>query len=282
MRVYYNEVDSSKCSDLRKLIKAGLLPKGDIDNRSIALVEASDLRGYDQCHFFAGMGAWAEATKELELTGPIWTGSCPCQPFSDAGLKKGEKDDRHLFPVWHQLITQCKPAVVFGEQVASKAGLNWLDNVCSSMERCGYAFSAAILPAAAAGAPHERKRTYFSAVENSYCLRGTRTVGVWSQAEEAADNSQHPGNELRLSAEYADSGLPVQGMGFWRTGTYIESRSGVLRPIQPGLVPVANGGSKEMGQSSARLIKLYGDAIVLPLAREFVLAAQDAIFDCYG
>ncbi|MFZ5832382.1 MAG: DNA cytosine methyltransferase, partial [Planctomycetota bacterium] len=83
---YYNDHDEYACEWLRNLIRDGLIPPGDVDSRSIADVQGSDLDGYTQCHFFAGIGGWPLA---LQLAGwpatePVWTGSCPCQPFSAA------------------------------------------------------------------------------------------------------------------------------------------------------------------------------------------------------
>ena len=54
--------------------------------------------------------------------GPVWTGSCPCQPFSSAGLRAGSDDPRHLWPAWFRLIRECRPDTVFGEQVP---GADW-------------------------------------------------------------------------------------------------------------------------------------------------------------
>ena len=87
MKSYYNEHDPKAAAWLRELIKAGLIPDGDVDERSIAEVKPDELRHYTQCHFFAGIGGWSLA---LQLAGwsadkPVWTGSCPCQPFSAAG-----------------------------------------------------------------------------------------------------------------------------------------------------------------------------------------------------
>lgn len=86
-----------------------------------------------------------------------------CQPFSDAGARSGVRDPRHLWPAWFALIEQCQPPVVFGEQVASRAGLAWLDLVFADMERCGYSVGAADLCAAGIGVPHLRQRLYFVA-----------------------------------------------------------------------------------------------------------------------
>lgn len=119
MTAYYNEIDPYAAQWLRNLIKAGHIAPGDVDERSILEVHADDLRSYDQAHFFAGIGGWSVA---FRLAGwdddrPVWTGSCPCQPFSAAGAGKATDDGRHLWPAWFPLITERRPPVVFGEQV---------------------------------------------------------------------------------------------------------------------------------------------------------------------
>src|SRR5690606_329182 len=68
-----------------------------------------------------------------------WTGSCPCQPFSSAGKRQGERDKRHLWPEFYRLIAECNPPVVFGEQVASPLGRKWLTGVRADLEALGYA-----------------------------------------------------------------------------------------------------------------------------------------------
>lgn len=281
MRIYYNEFDPAKVRLLKLLMDSGELPFGDIDGRSIDDVDESDLIGYDQCHFFAGVGAWAVAVKDLEFRGTVWTGSCPCQPFSQGGLKKGVEDERHLFPRWHHLIKQRKPAIVFGEQVASELGRAWLDAVRASLESAGYSFAASILPAASVGAPHDRPRTYFVSVENSYSARGLRTVRTPSDFGWKAAKRRNSGDGMRVQKKSSDSGVRVPVLGdLWGNPRYIEARIGVLRQIQPGLVPVVNGVPQQLGVSSGTLIKAFGDAIVLPLAREFVLSAHEAICEC--
>jgi DNA (cytosine-5)-methyltransferase 1 len=164
MAAYYNENDPFAAAWLRKLIAAGHIASGEVDERSIVDVQPDDLRGYRQCHFFAGIGGWPYA---LQLAGwgdrPVWSGSCPCQPFSAAGDQRGSADERHLWPAWFRLIRECRPAAVFGEQVAGAAGLAWLDHVLADLEECGYAAAAADLCAAGAGAPHIRQRLYFVA-----------------------------------------------------------------------------------------------------------------------
>lgn len=190
MNAYYNEHDLKSAAWLRELIRGGHIAPGDVDERSIADVQPGDLDGYAQCHFFAGIGGWSLA---LRLAGvaderAVWTGSCPCQPFSCAGLQLGTDDERHLWPHFLRLIAQRKPSVVLGEQVASPAALLWLDGVFTDLEGAGYACGAADLCAAGAGedaegrivrggeaawerivvgAPHIRQRIYWVANADS-------------------------------------------------------------------------------------------------------------------
>ena len=164
---YYNEIDPYAAQWLRNLIKAGHIADGEVDTRSIVDVSPDDLRGFTQCHFFAGIGGWSHA---LRLAGwsddrPIWTGSCPCQPFSVAGKGAGTDDPRHLWPHFHRLITACRPPVVMGEQVAGQAGYSWLDGVRSDLEREGYASRGVDIPACAVDAPHIRQRLYWVACD---------------------------------------------------------------------------------------------------------------------
>jgi DNA (cytosine-5)-methyltransferase 1 len=162
---YYNEFDPKAAAWIRELIKAGEIPDGVVDERSISDVQPDELRGFTQCHFFAGIGGWSYA---LKLAGwpsdrPVWTGSCPCQPFSTAGKQLGTADDRHLWPVFFRLIAECHPVVVFGEQVASAIGKGWLDGVSADLESEGYACGATVLGAHSVGAPHIRQRLYWVA-----------------------------------------------------------------------------------------------------------------------
>lgn len=175
---YYNEIDPYAAKWLRNLIYAGLIPEGDVDERSIEDVKPAELRGYTQCHFFAGIAGWPLA---LQLAGipadrPLWTGSCPCQPFSVAGKGAGAADERHLWPAWFHLIRQCKPPIVFGEQVASAIRHGWLDLVSADLEAENYAVGSAVLGAHSVGAPHIRQRLYWVADASGARLEGRQRV----------------------------------------------------------------------------------------------------------
>lgn len=161
MSAYYNEIDPFAAQWLRNLIAAKFIARGEVDERSIVDVRSDDLKGFTQCHFFAGIGGWSYA---LRLAGwpddrPVWTGSCPCQPFSAAGKQKGFADERHLWPVFRNLIEIGRPTTVFGEQVASATA--WLGLVRSDLEALGYAVGAMPIEAASAGADHKRDRYWF-------------------------------------------------------------------------------------------------------------------------
>src|SRR6266705_3038655 len=167
MKAYYNEHDPKAAAWLRELIKVGAIAPGDVDERSIVDVSARDVRGYTQCCWFAGIGVWSYSLRQAGWRDDqrVWTASLPCQPFSAAGKGLGFEDERHLWPVFEQLVAQSEVAVCFGEQVASKAVNDWLDVVSVDMEALGFAFGAIAFPAAGVGAPHIRDRTYWVAAK---------------------------------------------------------------------------------------------------------------------
>uniref|UniRef100_A0A3B0M2Q3 Modification methylase HhaI n=1 Tax=Arsenophonus endosymbiont of Trialeurodes vaporariorum TaxID=235567 RepID=A0A3B0M2Q3_9GAMM len=171
MSAYYNEIAPYAAQWLRNLIVAGHIVDGDVDERSIEDVKPDDLKPYTQCHFFAVMGVWSYALRHAGWLDnkPVWTGSCPCQPFSAVGKGKGFADERHLWPAFFHLIQQCNPDVIFGEQVASKDGLGWLDIVQTDLEAEKYTTAALDLCAAGFGAPHIRQRLYW--VADTHCAR---------------------------------------------------------------------------------------------------------------
>ncbi len=196
---YYNEIDPFAAQWLRNLISAGHIATGEVDERSIEDVTPDDLRGFTQCHFFAGIGVWSHS---LRLAGwpddrPVWTGSCPCQPFSAAGKGDGFADERHLWPHFFHLISERRPQHVFGEQVASGNANTWFDLVQADLEGVGYAFGLVPFTSAGIGAPHIRERAYWVAHASS---------GRYDRRTEAA------GQEARTGAGIA-IGVGIGGLG---------------------------------------------------------------------
>ncbi|MEM6988273.1 MAG: DNA cytosine methyltransferase [Pseudomonadota bacterium] len=210
MTAYYNEFDPQNAQWLRELIKLGEIPDGVVDERSIEDVIPNELRDFDQCHFFAGVGVWPAALRRVGWSDarPVWTGSCPCQPFSSAGKGAGLDDPRHLWPAFYHLIAECKPVIVFGEQVASTDGLAWLDIVQADLERAHYACGPLDLCAAGVGAPHIRQRLFFVAE------RCTDTDSVRSETKRAQPSSrtagiakatgEHPSDDVVSAGNLAD------------------------------------------------------------------------------
>ena len=284
MAAYYNEHDPFAAAWLKELIKAGQIVPGEVDERSIEDVLPSDLRRFTQCHFFAGIGVWSYA---LRCAGwpddrPVWTGSCPCQPFSAAGKRTGTSDERHLWPAFFHLIQSCDPDIVFGEQVSSKDGLAWFDTVSLDLEAAGYAVGAADLCAAGFGAPHIRQRLYFvgsvvnSPSEQMGLPRQSRLGRVPGVA--LADN-----NNTRLEGRQPMRQCPTQlvigsgGLvnGAWANHRWIPCRDGKYRPIEPGSSPLATGITNRVGK-----LRGYGNALCAPVAQGFIEAYLEVERGC--
>jgi DNA (cytosine-5)-methyltransferase 1 len=183
---YYNEHDKFNVEWLKHLMAEGVIAPGEIDGRDIQQVRAEDLRGFTQCHFFAGIGVWSYALRQAGWKDSecVWTGSCPCQPFSVSGKRAGASDERHLWPEFFRLIKEQAPIAIFGEQVASDDGLAWLDLVSSDLEGQGYTVGAVDTPACGFGAPHRRQRLYW--VADAF----HRRAGWASTTEQKSDKSQ--------------------------------------------------------------------------------------------
>lgn len=207
---YYNEIDPFAAQWLRNLIAAGHIAQGEVDERSIEDVTPDDLRGFTQCHFFAGIGVWSHS---LRLAGwpddrPVWTGSCPCQPFSAAGKGDGFADERHLWPHFFHLISERRPQHVFGEQVASGNANTWFDLVQADLEGLGYAFGLVPFTSAGIGAPHIRERAYW--VAHAHGVISDRRGDVRAPGRDEYSNG---GDDVRLADANHNRQQPGQGIG---------------------------------------------------------------------
>ena len=229
MAAYYNEIEPYAAEWLRNLIKAGHIPDGEVDTRSIIDVAPDDLRAFTQCHFFAGIGGWGLALRLARWPDdrPIWTGSCPCQPFSVAGKGAGVDDPRHLWPHFHRLISAVRPPVVMGEQVAGQAGYGWLDGVRADLEREGYASRGVDIPACAVDAPHIRQRLYWVATDLADAMRvrrqGSGPLGEPSNPTQGRDrkasDAVNVGSGANGGGHMADaSDQRCEGVGLLRDG----------------------------------------------------------------
>lgn len=226
MKAFYNEIDAYCCAWLSNLMDAGLITPGVICDKSIEDIAPAELHGYERCHFFAGLGGWEYA---LNLAGwgtrPVWTGSAPCQPFSAAGKGLGFADERHLWPSWQHLIAQCKPPVVFGEQVASAH--SWLGLVFSDLEAMGYAVAGEPMEAASADAEHFRDRYWFVADTDEQCagegwLQRSRQFGRASCAQ--ADIARSLANRPSFGWGEGWTEYDFRGRGFTAPVISVEGR----------------------------------------------------------
>lgn len=220
MVAYYNEIDPYAAQWLRNLIDAGHIAPGVVDTRSIEDVTPNDLIGFNQCHFFAGIGGWSLALRRSGWpdSRPAWTASCPCQPFSAAGKGLGFADERHLWPSAHWLVGQRRPVVVFGEQSGSADADDWIDLVQADMEGMGYAFGALAFPSASVGAPHWRDRAYWVADADGERMEASierRSPGITEFANGSrivwlADSNRN-GRKVRLSGWQGSKREAVNG-----------------------------------------------------------------------
>ena len=201
MGAYYNEFDPKAAQWLRQLIKNGVIADGEVDERSIIDVQADDLRGFTQHHFFAGIGGWSYALRLAgwDDTRPVCTASLPCQPFSVAGSQKGVDDERHLLPHFIELVKQCNFQTIFGEQVPGAIKHGWLDDLCIEMERESYSVGSIVLTAAGAGAPHIRQRLYWVADSINKGSQGRLSGGQDTERETINRHSGCSGTVGRVS-----------------------------------------------------------------------------------
>lgn len=311
MTAYYNEIDPFAAQWLRNLIAGGHIAPGEVDERSIEDVSPDDLRGFTQCHFFAGIGVWSHS---LRLAGwpddkPVWTGSCPCQPFSAAGKGDGFADERHLWPHFFHLISERRPEHVFGEQVASGNANIWFDLVQADLEGMGYAFGLVPFTSAGIGAPHIRERAYWvanSSGEQYYQRNDSADERRWSSNSEQNRMGGGVGrlgnaNVTRLEGLGGNDSAagwkgqtgsatppgvhmrPLEVNGFWRDADWLLCRDGKWRPVESGTFPLVDGAAARLGRvesgvarvaSSNRVgrLKGYGNAINAQAAAEFIRA----------
>lgn len=276
---YYNENNKFAAQWLRNLIAGGHIAPGEVDERDIRDIVPNELRGFTQCHFFAGIGVWSYTLRRAGWPDdrPVWTGSCPCQPFSAAGRGEGFTDERHLWPHWFHLISQRRPGVIFGEQVASPNGLAWFDLVQTDLEGTNHAIGGVDICAAGFGSPQIRQRLFW--VANARCPEPTRRNHTTSDhkgcREERSVTGSKPSscrstggvadtNGQRPQGQRADGDpqgwqgqdIPATGFcngagfvnGFWADAEWLPCTDEKWRPVESGVAPLATSLPAGMGR----------------------------------
>lgn len=151
-----------------------------------------------------------EATADpvyTELKFDILTGGFPCQPFSQAGRRKGTEDDRYLWPAMFKVIQLTKPTWVIAENVRGLVTWNdglVLQQVCADLESEGYEVQPIVIPAVAVNAPHRRDRIWFIGHSNE-----SRQPGVQDRQRKRENGRSSPKHDKQV--DRYPIGVNVQG-----------------------------------------------------------------------
>lgn len=297
---------------------AGHIMQGEVDERSIVQVQPDDLKTFVRVHMFAGIAVWDYALRSAGWADDreVWTGSCPCQPFSAAGKRGGIADERHLWPEFFRLISERRPHVVFGEQVASPDGLTWLDAVSSDMEGAGYAFGAVDTCAAGFGAPHIRQRLYFvgdaldtrlqghaghggdaprrsesagpTATPSASVLVADAMLAGRPERRPVAGSGQTAGSgcaSVLVNAASEQVGLPGRARqprstnGRWADVEWLPCQDGKSRPAQPGTQQMVDGSAESLGRLCPDTIRQVEEEVSDAIGRE--ADAGEALHDLW-
>ena len=298
MIAYYNEWDKNTAAWLRELITMELISEGVVDERSITELKATDLVGYDHVSLFAVIGGWDYSLRLAGWSGPVWTISCPCQPFSVAGKGKGSDDDRNLWHEAYRLIRECRAATIFGEQVTGAIQYGWLDRVLSDLEAEGYACGSAVLPAASVGKAHKRDRIFWVAQPIGIGRRGwSDGVSTWNISEGQAEGSgnmgiripdpSNEGHQRCIRGRQGEGRENIErhsGCSGAIGDVYLDFIDGKKRRIESGIKPLVDGiprgvvhssdicDAKNTAEARVKRLKGYGNAIVPQVAAEFIKA----------
>ena len=160
---YYNELESFPCEVIRRNIALGRLPEGEVCERDIREIQATDVRGHSQIHLFAGIGAAAYACRLAGVPDDfsICTFGFPCQDISTAGKGAGLDGDRSgLFFEAMRIIRSVRPTWLLAENVPALR-TRGIERVLAEMESAGYcALPPVVVGADDVGAPQRRKRVW--------------------------------------------------------------------------------------------------------------------------
>ena len=152
------------------------------------------------------------------------TGGYPCQPFSVAGRKLGDKDPRHLWPEIKRLITEIEPPICFFENVGGHLRLGF-EEVANDLQAMGYKVKAGLFTAAEVGAPHKRERLFILAYRDSFGSPMQRNGNAQalerkSSSEENGRNQSSQTTENCCARNMADCGF----IGFERGSDNLAKR----------------------------------------------------------
>lgn len=216
----------------------------------------------------------------------ILTGGFPCQPFSQAGRRRGEEDDRFLWPEMLRVIREFSPLWVIAENVRgllTQGGGVVFERVCTDLETAGYEVQPLIIPAVAVGAPHRRDRVWFVAHSNDAGSRtpASETLAYRKESSEerkyalgGADgqdsDAQNPQRERR--GRRSDGDTPGRGRKIQatRSDTARDGWKEHWLTVATRLCRVDDGLPKRLDRNPR--LKALGNAIVPQVAEEIMRA----------
>ena len=187
----------------------------------------------------------------------IITGGYPCQPFSTAGKRRGDKDDRHLWPEMLRVIKAVRPRWVIGENVAGHISMG-LDTVLSDLEAAGYASRCYVIPAVAADAPHRRDRCWIvghaiGSGQRGDDRRGARQKSADRRADVAHANSAQRQRGGLSSGVYPQHSNPNGGSDGIGDRAVADARHAGVHERWP--LDDAGGANREQGRVGCNVLQ---------------------------
>jgi len=237
-------------------------------------------------------GAEQQTSEDRQLPEiKLLTGGFPCQPFSQAGKRKGTNDDRHLWPEMLRVIHEFKPTWVIAENVRGLLTIEQgvvFQQVCLDLEREGYETQPFIIPAVAVNAPHRRDRVWFVGNNDKYGNeRKKQKIQDGKQgAITARDNSNAPDTTDRYAKcvnvegvrEQQDNkkpnGLFNRERQEWKQN-WLEVATELCR-VDDGLPAGLDGLKLSKSRHRVERLKALGNAIVPQVAVEIMKAIKFA------
>lgn len=207
----------------------------------------------------------------------IVCGGYPCQPFSLAGVRRGDQDDRHLWPEMLRVIEAVRPRWIIGENVAGHITMG-LDTVLSDLESAGYTSRCYVIPAVAADAPHRRDRCWV--VAHARCQQQRAKV---SRSGGQSIDGAAQGQRTETRDRFADCGEAMADTDCVRSKDQQghQAKRQVKQPYgarwwepEPGVGRVANGIPGRVHR-----LRQLGNSIVPQVAARILYAIKEAHYE---
>lgn len=166
----------------------------------------------------------------------IVAGGYPCQPFSHAGKRLGEEDDRHLWPEVFRIVRELRPTWVIGENVAGHVTLG-LDDVLTDLESEGYQTRAFVLPAAAVGAPHRRDRVFVVGYSKHHGRSSSAIGGSFDSTSNNHQEREKAAGEFERTSQSGNGETlaysSIKGLQEWRQSRFTPTNQKARTGLEP-------------------------------------------------